>query len=140
MNHDEQFPPVLKAMPGKKQLVLRMIPMPPDMNLHENVIFGGWIMSQIDLAGFVMARTVTKNRDFVTVAVNPMLFKNPIKVGDVVSFYAEIKKIGRTSITIDVTVYAWQDDFEVAPTLVSEATITYVAVDKNQKPRPIVSE
>ena len=80
--------------------VMRVIPMPADMNANGD-IFGGWVMAQVDLAGSVPAMRRARGR-IVTVAVNSFLFKQAISVGDVVSFYASVVKVGRTSITVDV--------------------------------------
>ena len=86
------------------QPVLRTVPMPADTN-YAGDIFGGWIMSQVDMAGSIPAMRRARGR-IATVAVNSFVFKQPVFVGDLVSFYAEIIKVGRTSITVDVTVYA----------------------------------
>src|SRR5512145_2947100 len=87
-----------------KEPALRVIPLPADAN-HTGDIFGGWIMAQVDLAGSIPAVRLAKGR-VATVAVNSFVFKQPVFVGDVVSFYAEVVKVGRTSITVDVQVYA----------------------------------
>ena len=86
------------------QPILRTVPMPSDTN-HAGDIFGGWIMSQVDLAGSIPAIRRARGR-VATVAVNSFVFKQPVFVGDIVSFYADIIKIGHTSITVDVSVYA----------------------------------
>jgi acyl-CoA thioesterase YciA len=100
-------------------------------------IFGGWIMSQVDIAGSIPAHRLAKGR-VVTVAVNSFQFHEPVYVGDVVSCYAVIEKIGRTSITVFVEVFAEREhDDQVLNIKVTEATLTYVAVDKNGRPRPV---
>lgn len=138
MNTDTQFPAPLKAIPGYKELVLRVVPMPADCNSNGD-IFGGWLMAQMDLAGAALACRAANDRKMVTVAVNSLVFKHPVGVGDLLSFYAEIIKIGNTSITIEVTAYAWNDEnFMDTPVKVTEATITYVAMDKNGQPRPVL--
>jgi len=102
-------------------------------------IFGGWIMSQVDIAGAIVAARRAKGR-IVTVAVNAFQFKKPVFISDVVSFYAEVNKIGRTSISVDVTVYAergWNREDYGDCVKVTEALLTYVAIDDKRKPRPI---
>ena len=116
---------------------MRVIPMPADAN-YTGDIFGGWIMAQVDLAGAVPAMRVAKGR-VATVAVNSFVFKQPVFVGDVVSFYAEVIRIGRTSITVSVEVFAEHRATMDAAVKVTEAVLTYVAVDENRRPR-VVSE
>jgi acyl-CoA thioesterase YciA len=95
-------------------------------------------MSQVDIAGSIPAIQLAKGR-VATVAVNSFVFKQPVMIGDVVSFYAEVVKIGRTSITVDVEVYARRRNLhEVVK--VTEATLTYVAVDDQRRPRPVNAE
>ena len=122
-------------LPQGEQPVLRIIPMPADTNAH-GTIFGGWVMAQVDLAGSVPAYERAQG-PIVTVAVNSVLFKEPVFVGDLVSFYARVLKVGRTSITVDVEVFAQRGRTggrnEVVR--VTEAQLTYVAVDKDRKPR-----
>ena len=91
------------SLPGREP-ALRVVPMPADANQHGD-IFGGWVMSQVDIAGGVVAARRARGR-VATVAVNSFVFKQPVLIGDVVSFYAEIRRVGRTSITVDVEVYA----------------------------------
>ncbi len=91
-------------LPLDRQPVIRVIPMPADTNAH-GTIFGGWVMAQVDLAGSVPA-TVRARGKVVTIAVNSFQFKQPVLVGDLVSFYADVVKVGRTSLTVDVEVYA----------------------------------
>jgi acyl-CoA thioesterase YciA len=118
-----------------KQPALRVIPMPADAN-HTGDIFGGWIMAQVDLAGSVPATRLAQGR-VATVAVNSFVFRQPVFVGDVVSFYAEVVKVGRTSITVDVQVYAQRRPEREECVKVTEAILTYVAVDNNRKPRVV---
>src|SRR6184192_3343274 len=94
-----------------EQPALRVVPMPSDANQHGD-IFGGWVMSQVDVAGAVPAARRARGR-VATVAVNSFVFKQPVLVGDLVSFYAEITRIGRTSITVDVEVYAQRNPDDV---------------------------
>jgi acyl-CoA thioesterase YciA len=113
--------------------VLKVVPMPADANVYGDV-FGGWIMSQVDIAGGVAARRRALGR-VATVAVTSFVFKEPVFVGDLVSFYARMLKSGRTSITVDVEVFAERHDRELAEVVrVTEAQLVYVAVDsKGQK-------
>jgi acyl-CoA thioesterase YciA len=122
-------------LPDGKEPTLRVIPMPADAN-HTGDIFGGWIMSQVDLAGSIPAVRTARGR-VATVAVNSFVFRQPVFVGDVVSFYAEVVKIGRTSITVDVEVYAQRRPEKELCVKVTEATLTYVAVDDKRQPRVV---
>jgi acyl-CoA thioesterase YciA len=117
---------------------LRVTPMPADANFHGD-IFGGWIMSQVDLAGSIPASRRARGR-VATVAVNSFLFKQPVLIGDVVSFYATIEKIGRTSITVSVEVYAQRNPDEEVTVKVTEASLTYVAVGPDRRPRELPPE
>ncbi|HXX85509.1 MAG TPA: acyl-CoA thioesterase [Casimicrobiaceae bacterium] len=115
-----------------KEPALRVVPMPADANQHGD-IFGGWVMSQVDIAGGVVAARRARGR-VATVAVNSFLFKQPVFVGDVVSFYAEITRVGRTSITVDVQVYAQRNPGKMICVKVTEAVLTYVAVGSDRRP------
>ncbi len=117
------------------QPVLRVMPMPKDANMHGDV-FGGWIMAQVDIAGAVPATRRAGGR-VATVAVNAFVFKQPVFVGDLLSFYTEIVKEGRTSITVSVEVYAERQRLESEPVKVTEATLTYVATDETRRSRPL---
>lgn len=128
----------VEQLPSDRQPVIRIIPMPADTNAH-GTIFGGWVMAQVDLAGSVPA-TVRARGKVVTVAVNSFQFKQPVLVGDLVSFYAAVVKVGRTSLTVDVVVYAQRQRFGAELVKVTEAQLTYVAVDDNRKPRPVPTE
>ncbi|MEO9062872.1 MAG: acyl-CoA thioesterase [Burkholderiaceae bacterium] len=114
---------------------LRMVPMPSDANIHGDV-FGGWIMAQVDVAGAQPAARRANGR-VATVAVNSFLFKNPVLVGDLLSFYAEIVKVGTTSVTVKVEVFAERNRLDGEVVKVTEATLTYVATDNDRKPRPL---
>jgi len=123
-------------LPEQEHPVLRIIPMPADTNAH-GTIFGGWVMAQVDLAGSVPAVQRAAG-PVVTVAVNSFLFKEPVFVGDLVSFYARVSKVGRTSVTVDVEVYAQRGrDGRGDAVKVTEAQLTYVAIDANRHPRPV---
>ena len=117
------------------QPVLRLVPMPADANPTGD-IFGGWIMSQVDIAGSIPALRLAKGR-VATVAVNSFVFKQPVLVGDLVSFYAKVVKVGRTSVSVDVEVFAQRRVPQEVTVKVTEATLTYVAVDENRKPRAV---
>lgn len=119
----------------QREPTLRVVAMPSDAN-YSGDIFGGWIMGQVDLAGSIPALNKSRGK-VVTVAVNSFVFKEPIYIGDVVSFYAEILKVGRTSLTVDVQVYAQRDPAKPVCVKVTEAELTYVAVDENGKPRVV---
>jgi acyl-CoA thioesterase YciA len=116
---------------------LRVVPMPADVNQYGD-IFGGWIMSQVDIAGAVPAARRARGRT-ATVAVNSFVFKQPVVVGDLVSFYAEITHVGRTSITVAVEVYAQRNPDDVICVKVTEASLTYVAVGPDRRPRQLPS-
>ncbi|MBN9134058.1 MAG: acyl-CoA thioesterase [Nitrosomonadales bacterium SCN 54-20] len=129
------------SLPENSDPVLRLVPMPTDTN-YAGDVFGGWIMAQVDIAGSLPAIRRARGR-VATVAVNSFVFKQPVFVGDVVSFYANIVRIGRTSITVDVAVYAQrglrQGDKEICYR-VTEAVLTYVAVDEHRRPRVVPPE
>ena len=122
-------------LPTDKYLALRVIPMPADANANGD-IFGGWIMSQVDLAGSVPAVRRARGR-IATVAVNQFLFKQPVQIGDVVSFYATIKRVGRTSITVDVEVYSERKRGTMV-VKVTEAELTYVAITLEGQPLSLI--
>ena len=124
------FPP-----PSQGELVMKVIPMPSDVNANGD-IFGGWVMAQVDLAGSVLPARHVKGR-MATVAVNQFIFKHPVRVGDILSFYASVQRIGRTSITVQVEVFAERYDAQGQYLKVTEANLTYVAIDEQGKPRPI---
>jgi acyl-CoA thioesterase YciA len=138
MSADSEIDAVL---PDGRDPVLRLVPMPTDTN-YAGDVFGGWIMAQVDIAGSLPAIRRARGR-VVTVAVNSFVFKQPVFVGDVVSFYADIVKTGRTSITVDVSVYAQrglrEGNNEVCRR-VTEAVLTYVAVDEKRLPRIVPPE
>lgn len=118
-----------------RQPALRVMPMPADANIHGDV-FGGWIMAQVDVAGAQPAVRRANGR-VATVAVNSFVFKNPVFVGDLLSFYADVVKVGTTSITVRVEVYAERNRLHAEVVKVTEATLTYVATDDDRKPRPL---
>lgn len=115
--------------------VLRVMPMPADVNAAGD-IFGGWVMAQVDIAGAIPAMRRARGR-IATVSVNSFLFKQPISVGDVVSFYASIAKTGRTSITVDVQVFAERNPAHPIVVKVTEATLTYVCLNADGSKRDV---
>ena len=126
------------GLPAGREPTLRVIPMPSDAS-HTGDIFGGWIMSQVDLAGSIPAVRRAQGR-VATIAVNSFVFRQPVLVGDLVSFYAEIVKVGRTSITVDVQVFSQRLPDRKNGVKVTEAILTYVAVDNQRRPRPVLPE
>ena len=128
------LPPL--ALPSDRELVMRVMPMPADSNPNGD-IFGGWIMAQVDLAGAVLPARIAKGR-IATVAVNQFVFKQAVSIGDLLSFYAKVERIGTTSITVNVEVYAERNPADLHVVKVTEANLTYVAIDREGKPRPIV--
>jgi acyl-CoA thioesterase YciA len=120
---------------GQRELVLRVMPMPADSNANGD-IFGGWIMAQVDIAGSIMPARISRGR-VATVAVNEFVFKQPVSIGDLLSFYATVTRVGRTSITVHVEVMAERDPENLHVVKVTEANLTYVAIDREGKSRPI---
>jgi acyl-CoA thioesterase YciA len=123
------------ALPIDKELVLKVIPMPGDCNANGD-IFGGWVMAQVDLAGSVIPARHTQGR-MATVAVNEFIFKQPVRVGDILSFFSEVTRIGRTSVTVKVEVFAERFRSQGKYIKVTEALVTYVAIDEQGRPREI---
>jgi acyl-CoA thioesterase YciA len=117
---------------------LRVMPMPADLNQHGDV-FGGWVMAQVDVAGAIPAMRRARGR-VATVSVNSFLFKQKVSVGDIVSLYTEIVRVGKTSITVNVEVYAERDYAEALTVKVTEAQLTYVAIDLNGQKRDVPPE
>jgi acyl-CoA thioesterase YciA len=124
----------ITQLPSGKEPALRVVPMPSDVNFNGD-IFGGWIMSQVDIAGSIPAVRLARGR-VTTVAVNSFVFKQPVLIGDLVSFYADIVRVGRTSITVDVQVYAQRRNLRDV-VKVTEAALTYVALDEQGRPRAV---
>ena len=126
----------MASLPDGEMPVLRIVPMPADTNAH-GTIFGGWVMAQVDIAGSIPAWERAAG-PVVTVAVNSFVFKEAVHVGDLVSFYARVIKVGKTSITVDVEVFAQRGRLGRGNVVkVTEAQLTYVAVDPNRKPRDV---
>ena len=122
-------------LPTDKELVLKVIPMPADCNANGD-IFGGWVMAQVDLAGAVLPARYVDGR-MATVAVNQFIFKQPVRVGDILSFFAAVTRIGNTSITVQVEVFAEGFRAQGRYFKVTEASLTYVAIDDAGKPQKI---
>jgi acyl-CoA thioesterase YciA len=120
-----------------QDLVMRVMPMPADVNANGD-IFGGWIMAQVDIAGGVLAARLAKGR-IATVAVNQFVFKQPVSIGDLLSFYAHVLRIGNTSVTVRVEVFAERNPADVQVVKVTEANLTYVAIDDRGRPRPLAA-
>ena len=127
--------PASATLPTDKELVLKVIPMPADTNGNGD-IFGGWVMAQVDLAGSVVPARYVDGR-MATVAVNEFIFKHPVRVGDILSFFAGITRFGRTSVTVQVEVYAESYRTQGRYVKVTESSLTYVAIDDEGRPRPI---
>jgi acyl-CoA thioesterase YciA len=134
----ESSPRPESALPEGRELVLKVIPMPADTNGNGD-IFGGWVMAQVDLAGSVLPARYVRGR-MATVAVNQFIFKQPVRVGDILSFYAHVTRIGNTSITVQVEVFAERFRAQGQYVKVTEASLTYVAIDDDGRPRPIPRE
>ncbi len=135
------MPEPTESLPTDREPVIRIIPMPKDTNPNGD-IFGGWIMSHADIAGSIVAVQRIRGR-MATVAVHSFVFKKPVYVGDLVSIYGNIKRIGNTSLTVALEVFAERrmiGEFTGKVVRVTEAEFTYVAIDENQQPRAIPPE
>jgi acyl-CoA thioesterase YciA len=117
------------------QLTLRVVPMPADANANGD-IFGGWVMAQVDIAGSVIAVRRARGR-VATVAVNSFQFKQPVSIGDLLSFWAREVNVGKTSITVQVEVTAERNPENPINVKVTDATLTYVAIDRSGSKRGI---
>lgn len=126
------------TLPQDRELVLKVIPMPADCNANGD-IFGGWVMAQVDLAGAVLPARYVRGR-MVTVAVNQFVFKQPVRVGDILSFFSHVTRVGNTSITVEVEVFAERILAQGEYVKVTEASLTYVAIDLEGRPRQIPRE
>ncbi|MCK5668507.1 MAG: acyl-CoA thioesterase [Gammaproteobacteria bacterium] len=122
------------ALPDK-QPAIRVAAMPADTN-SAGTIFGGWIMSQVDVAGSIAALERARGR-VVTIAVNSFEFHQPVFPGDLISCYSEVVKVGQSSITVKVEVYAQRNPGNLETIKVTEAELTFVALDENRKPRSV---
>ena len=122
----------------ERHSTLRVVPMPADLNQNGDVL-GGWVMAQVDVAGAIPAMRRARGR-VATVSVNSFLFKQPVSVGDIVSLYAEIVRVGRTSVTVRVEVYAERNYSDPIIVKVTEAELTYVAIDADGHKRMLPAE
>lgn len=122
-------------LPTDQELVLKVIPVPADCNVNGD-IFGGWVMAQVDMAGAVIPARYTRGR-MATVAVNEFVFKQPVRVGDILSFFSKVSRVGRTSVTVKVEVFAERMVEQGRYIKVTEALLTYVAIDGDGRPRPL---
>jgi acyl-CoA thioesterase YciA len=129
------FSPPPAALPTDKELVLKVIPMPADTNGNGD-IFGGWVMAQVDLAGSVLPARYIQGR-MATVAVNEFIFKQPVRVGDILSFFASITRVGNTSVTFTYRPWSVKRSAYTSTCTVTEARLTYVAIDDHGRPRPV---
>ena len=124
-----------EPLPTDKELVMKVIPMPADCNANGD-IFGGWVMAQVDLAGSVIPARYAQGR-MATVAVNEFIFKQPVRVGDILSFFGHVTRVGTTSVTVQEEVYAERFRTQGRYVKVTQASLTYVAIDENGKPKAI---
>ena len=124
-----------ETLPQGKQPALRVMPMPADANQNGD-IFGGWIMAQVDIAGGTVAGKLARGR-VATVAVKEFVFKQPVQIGDLLSFYVDLVRTGTTSITVKVEVYAERRPSDPKVVKVTDAVLTYVAIDGAGHPRPV---
>jgi acyl-CoA thioesterase YciA len=125
------------ALPTDKELVLKLTPRPSDCNLNGD-IFGGWVMAQVDVAGSIIPARYTRGR-MATVAVKEFIFKQPVRVGDILSFFGKVVKVGTTSVTVEIEVFAERYVDQGRYVKVTEATLTYVAIDESGRPRELPS-
>jgi acyl-CoA thioesterase YciA len=120
------------------ELCIRTLAMPADTNQNGD-IFGGWLLSQMDVGGGVFAAKVAKSRT-VTVAVEAMNFRKPVYVGDLVSVYANVVRVGRTSVTVHLEAWVLRRRESQAMILVTDGNFTYVSIDEQGKPQPIARD
>ena len=123
------------SLPTDMELVLKVVPMPADCNANGD-IFGGWVMAQVDLAGSVIPARYARGR-IATVAVKEFIFKQPVRLGDILTFYASLTRLGRTSVTVKVEVFAERLYLQGQYIKVTEATLTYVAITEQGEPRTL---
>ncbi len=134
-SHSPRQPGGPLSLPDGSTLVMRVMPLPADVNGNGDV-FGGWIMAQVDMAGAVLPSRIAKGR-IATVAVNQFVFKQPVSIGDLLSFYAKVERVGKTSITVHVEVFAERNPANLRVVKVTEANLTYVAIDDQGMPRQV---
>jgi acyl-CoA thioesterase YciA len=134
MTDDRRRPATTDSRQPRGELAIRTLAMPKDAN-HNGDVFGGWVLAQMDIAGGITASQRSRGR-VATVAVEAMTFHRPIWIGDIVCCYADIKRIGRTSMTIGIETWVVHRG-EQDRSLVTEGTFTYVAIDDGKRPRPV---
>ncbi|HKK04937.1 MAG TPA: acyl-CoA thioesterase [Gammaproteobacteria bacterium] len=123
------------ALPHDRQPAIRVLAMPADTNAAGD-IFGGWLMSQVDIAGSIAAYQHARGR-IVTVAVNSFQFIKPVFVGDLVSCYSHVVSVGHSSMVVEVEAYAQRERGHLETELVAQARLTYVAIDADRRPRQV---
>jgi len=124
-------------LPSRPDPILRVVPRPADINANGH-IFGGWVLSQMDIAGGIVAGRIAQGPT-ATVAIEAMEFIAPILLGDIISVYAHLEKRGRTSMGIRIEVIATRDRGETEVT-VTQGLFTFVALDENHRPRPLPAD
>jgi acyl-CoA thioesterase YciA len=127
--------PIERRALHERHLTVRVLAMPADTNPSGD-IFGGWLMSQVDIAGSILAVQLARGR-VATVAVHDFQFLKPVLVGDLVSCYAQVERRGRTSVRVKVEVYAERERDPESVDLVATSSITYVAVGADARPREL---
>lgn len=130
-----EYPSAATKLPADEIPVLRVVPQPSSANVHGDV-FGGWIMSHVDIAGSIPASQRANGR-VVTVAVNSFTFRQPVFIGDLLSFYARIVREGNTSVTVNVEVFAQRMGLNKVIVKVTEAILTFVATGADRAPRKL---
>ncbi len=121
----------------RREPILRLMPSPGDINANGH-IFGGWVLSQMDKAGGIIAR-LRSGGPVATIAIDRMEFLAPIHLRDLISVYAEIESVGRTSMKVRIEVMAWRDSGAIR-IKVTEGLFTFVAIDEEAHPRPVPAE
>ncbi len=125
-------------LPDLQDLVIKTIAMPGDTNANGD-IFGGWVLSQMDLGGAVLANRLSSSGRAVTVSIDSMSFINPIKIGDLVSCYAKVLKRGRTSVKIQVQIWTY-DYINQKTKHVTHGIFTYVGINAEGKPVALIAD
>jgi acyl-CoA thioesterase YciA len=134
MSNETQTHNVDMPVAPRGELSLRTLAMPADTNQNGD-IFGGWLLSQMDISGGIFVGKSFRLRS-VTVAIEAMTFRKPVYVGDVVSVYADTVRVGRTSVTVRVEAWVTRSN-DAQMILVTDGTFTYVAIDEHGKPTPV---
>ena len=129
--------PLSSESEPRGDLCIRTLAMPADTNANGD-IFGGWLLSQMDIGGGVFASKIAKSRT-VTVAIEAMNFRKSVYVGDLVSVYANLVRVGRTSITVHLEAWIVRRK-ELQSILVTDGNFTYVSIDDNGRPQPVTPD